>query len=393
MNARINTYLTLLIVCSICFSQIKIVPAKAVGVQFVETSLDQVKEMATKENKIIFFDAYTTWCAPCKQMDKEVFIDASVADFFNSNFINAKFDMEKGEGLELKAKYGVQAFPTYIFLDATGNMIHQIVGFFKAEKLLEEAQKVLDNNGNVLSVMQARFESGERAEVFLLSYLDILNKSFDREKAQQVAIELLNSQNKEELLGEGSWAIFSKNVNDPYSQPFNNFLSNFDQFEERYGKQKVEMKIKQAYLIHGRSYFIKDENYKLLRFDKKGFKNHLTEARKLQTSNRTSIEAELGLMRARELSKWSKYVSRINTGIADGTLSGSSMALYNYAIAVNNGQKALKKDYENASDWVAECIAQNTMPQALNNYNKLYADLLEKAGLTSQAEKVRSQIK
>ena len=332
MNARINTYLTLLIVCSICFSQIKIVPAKAVGVQFVETSLDQVKEMATKENKIIFFDAYTTWCAPCKQMDKEVFIDASVADFFNSNFINAKFDMEKGEGLELKAKYGVQAFPTYIFLDATGNMIHQIVG-------------------------------------------------------------LLNSQNKEELLGEGSWAIFSKNVNDPYSQPFNNFLSNFDQFEERYGKQKVEMKIKQAYLIHGRSYFIKDENYKLLRFDKKGFKNHLTEARKLQTSNRTSIEAELGLMRARELSKWSKYVSRINIGIADGTLSGSSMALYNYAIAVNNGQKALKKDYENASDWVAECIAQNTMPQALNNYNKLYADLLEKAGLTSQAEKVRSQIK
>ena len=69
-------------------------------------------EQAKKENKLIFMDCYTSWCGPCKMLAKEVFTDPDVAAFFNEKFVNAKVDMEKGEGPALKKQYGVNAFPT-----------------------------------------------------------------------------------------------------------------------------------------------------------------------------------------------------------------------------------------------------------------------------------------
>lgn len=35
-----------------------------------------------------------------------VFKDSLVADYFNRHFVNLKMDMEKGEGVELRKKYG-----------------------------------------------------------------------------------------------------------------------------------------------------------------------------------------------------------------------------------------------------------------------------------------------
>jgi len=41
------------------------------GIQFIKSSSwEQVLQKAKAENKIIFIDCYTTWCAPCKAMEK-----------------------------------------------------------------------------------------------------------------------------------------------------------------------------------------------------------------------------------------------------------------------------------------------------------------------------------
>ena len=38
------------------------------GMVFVEKPFDELLAQAKKENKVIFIDAYTTWCGPCKMM-------------------------------------------------------------------------------------------------------------------------------------------------------------------------------------------------------------------------------------------------------------------------------------------------------------------------------------
>ena len=95
--------------------------AGAQGINFEHGTWDEILAKAGKEGKIVFMDAYTTWCGPCKMMSKSTFTDARVAEFYNKNFICAKIDMEKGEGPALSERYGVQAYPTLLFVNASGS--------------------------------------------------------------------------------------------------------------------------------------------------------------------------------------------------------------------------------------------------------------------------------
>ena len=43
------------------------------GVNFEKESWSNTLAKAKAENKIVFVDAYTTWCGPCKMMDAKTF--------------------------------------------------------------------------------------------------------------------------------------------------------------------------------------------------------------------------------------------------------------------------------------------------------------------------------
>ena len=113
----------------------------AAEIKFLENrTWTSVLEQAKKENKIIFLDAYATWCGPCKQMDAETYTNQAVADFYNANFINVKYDMEKGEGAMLADRYYVSAYPNLVFINPDGVMLHKGVGFVAADEFLALAK-------------------------------------------------------------------------------------------------------------------------------------------------------------------------------------------------------------------------------------------------------------
>ena len=109
----------------------------AQGLRFVTAkSWADALALAKKENKLIFLDAYAVWCGPCKYMQSDVFPLESVGKFYNTNFINVKMDMEKGEGVALAEKLGLTAYPTLYFINGDGEPVHRYVG------ALEEADFV-----------------------------------------------------------------------------------------------------------------------------------------------------------------------------------------------------------------------------------------------------------
>lgn len=167
------------------------------------TTWNDTKAKAAAERKLIFLDCYTSWCAPCKWMDKNVFTVPAVANFYNENFINAKIDMEKGEGIELRKKYNVQSFPTFLFINDKEEVIHRTASKMSTEEFLAEGQKAANPKKN-LSYLSKKYEEGTRDLPFLLDYYLVLNKS-DRNSAEKIAKLITNEISEQELNTEFGW--------------------------------------------------------------------------------------------------------------------------------------------------------------------------------------------
>ena len=117
-------------------------------VDFVESDrLRPLLERAGREGKLVFIDFYTDWCTPCKIMDENVFRDRSFTDYLNENFISYKVDAEKGNGTQLASIFGVQVYPTLLFVDKDGVVVERIDGSATQTKLRRAGNRALASRG------------------------------------------------------------------------------------------------------------------------------------------------------------------------------------------------------------------------------------------------------
>lgn len=107
------------------------------GVVFETSSFREVLSKAAREGKLVFLDAYTSWCGPCKMMSRDVFPRTEVGSIFAPRFVSTKIDMEKGEGVELAKRYAITAYPTLLILDAQGNELKRLVGALSPTELID----------------------------------------------------------------------------------------------------------------------------------------------------------------------------------------------------------------------------------------------------------------
>lgn len=114
------------------------------GVDFFEGSFKAALAKAKKENKLIMFDAYTTWCGPCKVLKTKVFPNKELGDYINKKFVSIGVDMEAGEGIQLANMYPLDGYPTIFFLDAEGKVKRKILGLPRggAQELLSIAKTI-----------------------------------------------------------------------------------------------------------------------------------------------------------------------------------------------------------------------------------------------------------
>ena len=165
-------YLSL--ICLI-FSVLAINKTFSQGINFRQDDWQNVVSQAKAQKKLIFVDIYTTWCGPCKEMDKKTFTDISVGDKFNARFINYKVDAEKGFGINLAKRYNVTSYPTCLFIDANENPVYKQEGLLRAPDLLKEADMVLNNQANSkpLWTLDKLYNDGRRDSEFLNEYIAV----------------------------------------------------------------------------------------------------------------------------------------------------------------------------------------------------------------------------
>ncbi len=163
------------------------------GINFFHDSWEKALEKAKAENKLIFVDAYTKWCGPCRRMQNNIFPTKAAGDFYNKHFINMKMDMESQEGMKWGLKYPVGAYPTFFFIAPDGKISYTHTGGMDAERFIQMGKSALKSYDKSEDY-EKEWDKGNRDYDFVLKYIKALNLA--DKHTNKVALQYLRSKPK-----------------------------------------------------------------------------------------------------------------------------------------------------------------------------------------------------
>lgn len=144
--------------------------SSAQGVAWVK-GFDAAKAQASKSNKLIMVDFWTTWCGYCKQMDATTMKSLEVISTLKS-VVPVKVNAEK-EGRSLAMKYRVQSFPTFLFMDASGVVFGQAVGMMNDRQFSDSVKEIASRfNDYKTGTAKLRMNANDGEALALLSYVN-----------------------------------------------------------------------------------------------------------------------------------------------------------------------------------------------------------------------------
>jgi len=223
----------------IYFTLVGDLPAQ--GIEFFHGTWEEAKVKAQQEEKIIFVDAYASWCGPCKRMAKNVFTDKSVGDFYNQAYISLKLDMEKAEARDFRNEYSVTAYPTLFYLNEKGELLKRVVGGKSVDQFLgigKEIAKSYDRSGDFAKL----YEEGNREYDLVLKYIKALNNA--NKPSQKIANDFLRENTG---LSDAQRAEFLyESMINADSRIFSLFIKDRSNIERVKSAEKVAEKIEDA---------------------------------------------------------------------------------------------------------------------------------------------------
>ncbi|MFC3161210.1 Thioredoxin [Chryseobacterium arachidis] len=349
--------------------------ALAQGIKFEEGNFAAVLAKAKKENKLVFIDAYTTWCGPCKLMVKNVFPQKPVGDYYNANFVNAKIDMEKGEGIEIAKKYNVKAFPTYLFVDGNGELVHRTLGYVEEKDFIQFAKDAGDPNKR-LTALKQKFENGEKDPEFLknLASLTIYN---DAEFAGKVLERYFAG--KTELNMEDVQMLLSatQTTDSPLYKTFQSKRAEITKVlpTEKYDAIDKNIKIstlfKKSYKADTKSW---DDNYFLTEAQKFLSKEEAEKTLKKAQANRA--------LRDKDFAKYEKLALELNKDTSAASSEELNSLAWNFFENVTT-----KSSLEKAVVWAQESVKKHENYANTDTLANLYNKVGDKKNAKIWAEK------
>lgn len=362
-------------------------------VDFRENPLwEDVLNDASKTGKIVFLDGFTTWCAPCKKMDKEVFTRPEIANFFNQKFINVKYDMESPIGQMLKERYGVKAYPTYLFISAEGREIHRIVGAHTKGNDFYNWSKMAVSEGRSRSELEKRYNNGERNPAMMFDYMLALRMAAEQELEKEITKNYLALMTKDHFMDKSYWEAVKLFLYDPISREFKIIIDNREEIGEAVGLKDVDDKIYETIDLQIKTNiaFVQYEGHL---FDKAAEKSLIELLKQSTIPKRNELLARAKaahFIRNGDLYELSYMVDNlIEFRLMDDYEYFYSDLDY-YATAIT---KAALDDLllKKAVEWLDFASRNETKPIEKAKYLKSKAMILEKLGRNAEADSARKE--
>lgn len=214
--------------------------AQESGIRFLQDStLDAALATANKMQKPLFVDCYTVWCGPCKYVDKNVFPQKEVGDFYNANFACVRLNTELNCNKGLKERLSINGVPSFFFINEKGVVFHRATGAPMIDDyrwFINLGKEALDSTNNMKAIC-TRIDKGDRTPETLIYYMEKTNKSLDSWKLLEEHYNLMSDEQK---LLTPTWDLYRHWDKRTNIDIFRFYVENRKKLEEKYGKKEVE---------------------------------------------------------------------------------------------------------------------------------------------------------
>jgi len=102
--------------------------------------LEGAVEAAAEKNTLVFVEFNTDWCSWCRRLESETLSNRDVRNEL-SKLVSIQLNAETN-GADAAREFGVESYPTMVFLDPSGEEVERIVGYLPPEKFLEEVRRI-----------------------------------------------------------------------------------------------------------------------------------------------------------------------------------------------------------------------------------------------------------
>jgi len=113
------------------------------------TDLTEARKEAEKLNRPLLCHFGAVWCAPCQKMERTVFNQRVVIDQLKASAVCLKIDVDQHP--ELAQRFGVERFPTDVFLEPNGQRLMEATGY----QTPDEYRAMVDRAARRYSVLLA----------------------------------------------------------------------------------------------------------------------------------------------------------------------------------------------------------------------------------------------
>lgn len=268
------------------------------GIQFSSGPLSDIQNLAKTKNKFIFIDCYTTWCGPCKWMEKNVFTDIGVGNFFNENFISIQVDMEKGEGINIAKKYGIKCYPTLLFIDYSGAVVYKVSGALDIKQFVDLGNVVL-NLEEPFYKCEEKYLSGTANSNDFINYIKIQKGTCNQVDSLIKAYE--ETQHEIDYSNRSNWMILQELVESADSKLFKYMVANRSMYDAKYSADSVNrvmIKVYETALIN--YLWINEPDYE-------GFKKMREKIEKVNQPVTDKIVARMNIFFYEQQKDWDNY--------------------------------------------------------------------------------------
>ncbi|MBQ8463860.1 MAG: thioredoxin family protein [Prevotella sp.] len=297
--------------------------AQGVAFEPAGTTLEQASAKAKAENKLIFLDAFTQWCGPCKMMARDVFPQEKVGNALNPRFVSVQIDMESAYGAPLAKKLQISAYPTFIIFNADAQEIGRFLGGSSADEFIKRVEEKSQDNGS--AALEARWKSGDRDPQFLQEYLSTLTAAYKHDEANDVAEALLAGKAETFAADSVLRVVFMRNITNPFSESFLYTARNPETLASQIGNRPVEMKIRNVLGTYQRQ-LINEENGTAT-IDEKKFNDYVALLKELKRPDADHYRLVTLITLAEKQKDYQRYIDLVKEYLATDGLDAGDMQL------------------------------------------------------------------